>query len=46
MVMLHGDGTVAYVHIGYDESELDTLLKEINELLNEPVTQPDAKVGE
>ncbi|MGH8160558.1 MAG: TlpA family protein disulfide reductase [Gammaproteobacteria bacterium] len=36
MVMLHRDGTVAYVHVGYSKSELDTLIAEINDLLNEP----------
>jgi thiol-disulfide isomerase/thioredoxin len=41
MVMLHRDGKVAYLHVGYDKSELDTLLREINGLLNEPATAPD-----
>ncbi|MGH8216707.1 MAG: TlpA family protein disulfide reductase [Rhodanobacteraceae bacterium] len=36
MIMLHRDGTVAHVHVGYDESMLDTLVAEINALLNEP----------
>ncbi|MDN5864839.1 MAG: TlpA family protein disulfide reductase [Gammaproteobacteria bacterium] len=40
MVMLHRNGTVAYIHIGYNESELDTILAEINTLLNEPETVP------
>jgi thiol-disulfide isomerase/thioredoxin len=40
MVMLHRDGTVAHVHAGYDESMLDTLVAEINELLTEPDAAP------
>lgn len=36
MVMLHRDGTVAEVHIGYGASMLDSLLAQINELLREP----------
>jgi thiol-disulfide isomerase/thioredoxin len=36
MVMLHRDGTVAHVHIGYGADMLDSLLAEINELLREP----------
>lgn len=42
MVMLHRDGTVAYIHVGYGKGALDTLLKEINGLLNEPVTKAAA----
>ncbi len=38
MVMLHRDGSVAHVHIGYGEDMLDTLVAEINALLNEPAT--------
>jgi len=38
MVMLRGDGTVAHVHVGYGEDMLDSLLAEINALLNEPKT--------
>jgi len=34
MVMLHRDGTVAYVHVGYDQDELDELITEINRLLS------------
>lgn len=37
MVMLHRDGTVAHVHVGYGEDMLDSLLTEINALLAEPV---------
>lgn len=36
MVMLHRDGTVAHVHVGYGEDMLDALLAEINALLAEP----------
>ena len=36
MVMLHRDGTVANIHIGYGEDMLDSLVAEINGLLNEP----------
>lgn len=38
MVMLHRDGTVAHIHVGYGEGMLDTLVSEINALLaEEPV---------
>ncbi|MHB1058138.1 MAG: TlpA family protein disulfide reductase [Rhodanobacter sp.] len=36
MVMLHRDGTVAHVHVGYGEDMLDRLVAEINALLAEP----------
>jgi thiol-disulfide isomerase/thioredoxin len=36
MVLLHRDGTIADTHIGYDESELDSLVAEINTLVAEP----------
>lgn len=36
MVMLHRDGTVAHVHVGYGEDMLDNLVAEINALLSEP----------
>jgi thiol-disulfide isomerase/thioredoxin len=36
MVMLHRDGTVAHVHVGYGEDMLDSLVAEINALLGEP----------
>jgi len=39
MVMLHKNGKVAYVHVGYDKSQLDSLIKEVNVLLNEPAPQ-------
>lgn len=35
MVMLHRDGTIAHVHVGYDADMLDTLVGEINALLTE-----------
>jgi len=38
MVMLRRDGTVAHVHVGYGEDMLDSLLAEINALLQEPKT--------
>ncbi|OOG60406.1 TlpA disulfide reductase family protein [Rhodanobacter sp. C03] len=36
MVMLHRDGTVAHVHVGYGADMLDDLIAEINALLTEP----------
>ncbi len=36
MVMLHRDGTVAHVHVGYGEDMLDSPVAEINALLVEP----------
>jgi len=36
MVLLHRDGTVADVHVGYDDGTLDQLVVEINGLLTEP----------
>ena len=42
MVMLHRDGTVAHVHIGYDEDELNQIVAEINQLLNEPAASAPA----
>lgn len=38
MVMLHRDGTVAHVHVGYGEDMLGTLVAEINALLLEQPT--------
>jgi thiol-disulfide isomerase/thioredoxin len=38
MVMLRRDGTIAHLHVGYGEDMLDSLLAEINALLNEPAT--------
>ena len=40
MVLLHRDGSVAQVHVGYDESDLDGIVSEINTLLNEPMAAP------
>ena len=40
MVMLHRDGTVAHVHVGYSEDMLDSLVAEINALLTEPAAPP------
>jgi thiol-disulfide isomerase/thioredoxin len=45
MVMLHRDGTVAHVHVGYDEDMLDTLVAEINSLLTEPAPAVGAPAG-
>jgi len=36
MVMLHRDGSVAHVHVGYGEDMLDNIVAEINALLSEP----------
>lgn len=35
MVMLHRDGTIAHIHVGYGEDTLDTIVSEINGLLVE-----------
>lgn len=40
MVMLHRDGTIAHVHVGYGEDMLDSLVAEINTLLSEPAPVP------
>jgi hypothetical protein len=40
MVMLHRDGTVAHVHVGYGEDMLDSLVAEINALLAESAPAP------
>jgi thiol-disulfide isomerase/thioredoxin len=40
MVMLHRDGTVAHVHVGYGADMLDSLVGEINGLLAEPDLAP------
>jgi hypothetical protein len=37
MVMIGRDGRIAYVHVGYDESMLDTIANELNTLLAAPV---------
>lgn len=44
MVMLHRDGTVAQVHVGYAADMLPSLVDEINALLAEPVP-PHAAVA-
>ncbi|MEO9078559.1 MAG: TlpA disulfide reductase family protein [Rhodanobacter sp.] len=41
MVMLHRDATVANIHRGYGENMLDSMITQINGLLNEPA--PPAK---
>lgn len=43
MIMLHRDGTIAHIEVGYDESALDSLVAEINKLMNEPT--PPAIAG-
>jgi thiol-disulfide isomerase/thioredoxin len=40
MVLLHRDGTIADIEIGYDKSALDPLVAEINKLVNEPAPPP------
>jgi thiol-disulfide isomerase/thioredoxin len=45
MVMLHRDGTVAHIHVGYGEDMLDSLVGEINDLLVEPQPTPVAGVA-
>lgn len=40
MVMLHRDGSVAHIHIGYGEDMLEQLVAEINGLLNEQSSSP------
>lgn len=40
MVMLHRDGTVADVEVGYDASMLNSLIAKINKLMNEPAPVP------
>ncbi len=42
MVMLHRDGSVANIHVGYGEDMLDSLIAEINVLLNEPAPESKA----
>lgn len=44
MVMLHRDGRVAQVHVGYGEDMLDSLVAEINALLVEPAPAVAAAV--
>lgn len=40
MILLHRDGTVASVHVGYDEDMLPSLAAEITKLMNEPAPPP------
>jgi hypothetical protein len=42
MVMLHRDGSIAYIPVGYAEDMLDSLLDETNALLME---QPASTVA-
>lgn len=44
MIMLHRDGSIAHVYVGYDESMLDPLVAEINQLMNEPAPPPSGQV--
>lgn len=44
MVMLHRDGSVARIDVGYDEANLDDRISEINALLNEPAPTPHPAV--
>ncbi|AND71243.1 hypothetical protein ATSB10_37890 [Dyella thiooxydans] len=43
MAIFHPDGTLANLHVGYDESDLDGILAEINGLLAD-ATKPQAAV--
>ena len=45
MILLHRDGTVASVHVGYDEDMLAPLAAEITQLMNEPAPPPAATVA-
>lgn len=45
MVMLHPDGTIAYIHLGYAKSEFPELIREINGLLEEAPAAPRATAG-
>jgi thiol-disulfide isomerase/thioredoxin len=48
MIIIGRDGRIAAVHIGYGESELPNLVKEINELWNPPsgpTTAPETAPG-
>ena len=40
MIMLNRDGRIADEYVGYDKSELDSIVAEINKLLNEPAPSP------
>lgn len=43
LVMLHRNGKVAYMHVGYDKSDLNTFIKEVNKLLSEPMPKQTQK---
>jgi thiol-disulfide isomerase/thioredoxin len=43
MILLHRDGTIAHIEVGYDKSALDPLVARINQLMNEPA--PPAAAG-
>lgn len=45
MVLLHRDGSVAQVRVGYDERDLDAIVSQINALLNEPMTAPAGAIS-
>jgi thiol-disulfide isomerase/thioredoxin len=45
MILLHRDGTVASVHVGYGEEMLNPLAAEITKLLNEPAPPPATTVS-
>lgn len=45
MVMLHRDGTVAHVHVGYGEGMLDSLVAETTPLPAEPPSASAAVVA-
>ena len=45
MILLHRDGTVASVHVGYDEDMLTPLAAEITTLMNEPAPPPATTVS-
>ena len=42
LVMIGRDGRVAHAHYGYDEDMLDTIMSEVNELLDQPVPKTAA----
>lgn len=45
MILLHRNGTVASVHVGYDEDMLTPLAAEITKLMNEPAPPPATSVS-
>ena len=40
MAMFQRDGTLVHLHVGYDESELNDILAEINALVTTPSSSP------